>query len=120
MIHIRDEMPNGVIVMEAIGQVTRADYQDTIIPELERAFAFGQKVRFLYILGKQFKGFEPAALIDDARIGIKHLDDFERVAVVCDRPWIKKVLRFLSLISSYPVKTFNQEEEESALRWLKS
>lgn len=118
MIIVRDDMPTGLIAMEAVGEVTRADYQDIIRPELERAFAHGEKVRFLYVLGSQFKGFEPAALIDDAKLGIKHLGDFARIAVVCDVKWVNHAIKLINVATPCPVKNFTVEDEAQAISWL--
>ncbi|MBD1391037.1 STAS/SEC14 domain-containing protein [Neiella sp. HB171785] len=120
MIIVRDDMPAGLIAMEAVGEVTRADYQDIIRPELERAFAHGEKVRFLYILGSQFKGFEAAALIDDAKLGIKHLGDFERIAVVCDVKWVNHAIKLVNVATPCPVKRFAVEQQTDAISWLQA
>ena len=120
MILIKEDLPHGVISMEGVGQVTRADYQDVIRPELERAFAHGEKIRFLYILGRNFTGFEPAALLDDAKLGIKHLGDFDRIAVVCDVRWVQQVVRLISYATPCPVKTFSVDDEDIALQWIKA
>ena len=38
----------------------------------------------LYVIGKDFTGFELEALWDDSVFGIKHWQDFSHVAVVTD------------------------------------
>ncbi|MCM2679901.1 STAS/SEC14 domain-containing protein [Echinimonas agarilytica] len=118
MIIIRDDMPEGIVAMEGVGEITREDYQDIIRPELERSFAHGEKIRFFYILGSQFTGFEPGALIDDAKLGIKHLGDFERIAVVCDVKWVNKAVKLVSFATPSPLQTFAVEEFDQALAWL--
>lgn len=120
MILIREDLPAGLMAIEGVGQVTKADYQDIIRPELERAFAHGEKLRFMYVLGNGFTGFEFGAMMDDAKLGLKHLGDFERIAVVCDVKWVEQVVRLINLITPCPVKVFHLNEEDIACQWLQS
>jgi SpoIIAA-like len=63
------EKPN-VIVAKASGTVTADDYASILIPAIEQASAAGEKLRFLFVLGPGFDGYEGAAALDDERIGL--------------------------------------------------
>jgi enoyl-[acyl-carrier-protein] reductase (NADH) len=39
-------------------------------------------IRMLYVVGKEFTGFELEALWDDSAFGIKHWHDFSQIALV--------------------------------------
>lgn len=118
MIIVREDVPHGVLAVEGVGQISRSDYQDILIPELERAFAHGDKVRFLYHLGDEFQGFAPGALLDDMKVGLKHLGDFQRIAVVCDKKWVQQAVRLIGFLTPCPIKTFSLDESETAFIWL--
>jgi hypothetical protein len=73
-------LPPDVLAVEATGKVTHLDYRDTLIPKAEAMMAKGP-VRMLYVIGKEFTGFELEALWDDSAFGFKHWHDFSRIAV---------------------------------------
>jgi SpoIIAA-like len=64
-------LSDDVLGFSAKGTVTAKDYETVIIPAVEARFARQKdKVRFLYLLGKEFTGFEVAAMWDDAKLGL--------------------------------------------------
>jgi hypothetical protein len=90
MVEKMEGLPDRVIGYSAKGTVTRGDYEQVIIPAIEEAFTKFREVRFLYCLGEDFSGFETAAMWEDAKIGLKHLGFWDRVAVVTDVEWIRR------------------------------
>ncbi len=80
MIEKIPDLPDNVVGFTAKGTVTANDYESVIIPEVEAMFARQGKVRFLYHLGEEFTGLEPAAAWDDTKLGLKHLTGWEKVA----------------------------------------
>ena len=45
-------------------------------------------IKMLYVIGKEFTGFELEALWDDSVFGIRHWHDFTHIALVTDHAWI--------------------------------
>ena len=84
MFKLIEDLPPGVLGIEATGKVTHEDYQNILIPRAEAMIAKGP-VKFLYVAGKDFEGYELEALWDDSAFGVKHWHDFTRVAVVADQ-----------------------------------
>ena len=74
----------------------------------------GVLIRF----GPEFEGYTAAALIDDAVFGLKHMRDFERIAVVTDIGWIRDGVGLLAHLSPIPLKLFPADATEAALAWL--
>jgi len=58
MLEITDGLPPGVMAIEASGKVTHEDYRDTLIPVAAAKMANGP-LKKLYVMGKDFSGFEP-------------------------------------------------------------
>ena len=54
----------------------------------------------------------------DARIGIKHLTRFSRVAVVSDVPWIRHAVRLFAPMMPAEVDVFADGELEAAKAWI--
>ncbi|MBT8440959.1 MAG: STAS/SEC14 domain-containing protein [Gammaproteobacteria bacterium] len=110
--------PDNIVAVQAEGQVTGEDYSGTLVPAVERTLARHDKVRFLYQIGPDFKRFTTTALWEDAKIGLHHLDGFERIAVVTDVGWIRKLVG--SIDGSIPgkMRTFALDDVEAARTWI--
>jgi hypothetical protein len=91
MFEFIEGLPPDVLALEATGKATDEDYRNTLIPRAEAMIAKGP-IRILYVIGKEFTGFEPEALWDDGVFGFKHRHDFSHIAVVTDHAWLSAVI----------------------------
>jgi hypothetical protein len=112
------DLPENVLGFTARGTVTANDYEAVIIPAVEAMFARQGKVRFLYHLGEDFSGIEAAAAWDDAKLGLKHLTGWEKMAVVSDVAWIRWSVRIFGLAMPGHVRVFANSELAEAKRWI--
>jgi hypothetical protein len=112
------DLPSNVLGFTAKGKVTADDYESVIIPAVEALFSREGKVRFLYHLGEGFSGFEAAAVWDDAKLGLKHLKGWERMAVISDIEWVRMGLKVFGLVIPGHVRVFHNSELEEAKRWV--
>jgi hypothetical protein len=112
-----DGLPSDVLAIEAIGRVTHADYRDTLIPRAEALIAKGP-VKLLYVVGKEFTGFELEALWDDSTFGFRHWHDFSRVAVVTDHSWISAAVKMFKPLFHAEVRLFGLSEMSAAKDWI--
>ncbi len=115
-----DDLPPGVFGLRATGTVSREDYDRAVVPVLEDARREGRRIRFLYHVGPDFKGFTAGAAWEDARIGLRFLRLFERCAVVTDVDWLKTATRAMGALMPCPVKVFGNAEWEDAVAWLRA
>jgi hypothetical protein len=118
MIEKISNLPDSVLGFTAKGTVTAKDYESVIIPAVEALFSRRSRVRFLYHLGKDFSGFEAAAMWDDAKLGLKHLTGWERIAVVSDIDWIRTAVRVFALAMPGQIRVFHNSELTEAVRWI--
>ncbi len=117
MIRIRHDMPPGVLGMEAVGDVEREDYEDVILPAVERAIAEQGKLRVVYILGPEFDDYEGGAMWEDLKLGVRHPASVERIAVVTDLRWVGAAIRAFSMLWPGQGRAFPVAEMEAAKRW---
>ncbi|MBP0481265.1 STAS/SEC14 domain-containing protein [Sagittula salina] len=112
--------PKGVTPMEIrlSGKITDDDYEDVLVPALEAAIEAHDRVRLLVEIA-DFKGYELDALVEDARIGLKHWNGFDRVAVVSGVTLLNRVIKGFSLLYPCPVAVFAPGEADEARRWLR-
>jgi hypothetical protein len=118
MIKQMTDLPAGIVGFSAHGEVTAADYENIIVPDLEAMFALHDKVRLLYHFDDDFTGFETRALWDDAKLGMRHFSGFERVAVVSSLTWLKQAVIALGTVVSGEFRSFSAAELEAAREWI--
>jgi hypothetical protein len=118
MIEKIPNLPDNTLGFTAKGTVTANDYESVIIPAVEELFSRKGKVRFLYHLGEDVKGFESAAMWDDTKLGLKHLQGWERMAIVSDIEWIRAAIKIFGLVIPGHVRVFHNNELAEATRWI--
>jgi len=118
MIELIPDLPTNVVAFTATGQVTGDDYEKVLVPAVEEKLREHEKIRILYHLGPDFKKFTTTALWDDAKVGLHHLTDFERIAVVSDLTWIQTLVKGIGLAMPGQVRTFANSELDAARDWI--
>jgi hypothetical protein len=116
MIRRLENMPDGVIGLEASGEVSGDDYRDVMVPALNGALESGG-VRLLYVVAEDTK-FTAGAAFQDAKLGLGHLKGWERVAVVTDEDWLENSIKAFGWLMPGEVKVFDDDEVDEATAWL--
>lgn len=121
MIERLPDMPAGTIGFRLSGEVSRADYDDVLIPALTEVFEDGD-VRCLCQLGPGFEGYEAGAVWEDlktgARLGVGHLSAWKRTALVTDVDWVRHLAALFGWMTPGEMKLFPLGELEQAKAWV--
>ena len=117
MIKFIEGMPDDVLGKEAIGKITHADYRDTLVPEVQKRLNRGV-LKILYVIGPEFTGYEPMAIMDDAALGLRHWREFPFIALVTDIDWIRNAVRMFVPFFPGEIRLFSLSEKEEALSWI--
>ncbi len=120
MITVLAESEGNLLGVEASETLTDADYTDIWIPQLDAVIEKYGKVRALIYMNEQFKGWEASALLDDAKYGLKHNNDFEKIAVVGAPGWVKWSMKLVTPFIKCEVKLFGGDQLEQAWAWLRT
>ncbi len=115
---VMDGYPDHVVAIRAQGTLTSDDYEKILIPLIEEKIRAHGKVGMLCWCGVEFKGFTAGAMWDDARFGLMHLGDLDRVAIVSDIEWIRMSMKLFSSLVKAPVQIFHNAEIEDAKQWV--
>ena len=118
MIEVMTDLPDRVLGLRARGEVTAEDYRTVLVPAIEEKLSKHRNVRLLYVIGDEFKGYSGGAAWEDAKVGMKHLTSFERVAVVTDVDWIEKMIRAFGFALPGEVRVFDDDDLEDARQWI--
>lgn len=116
-------LPDNALGFTAIGDVTAEDYETILIPAVEEKLKTTEKIRLLYHLGDEFNSFEAGAMWDDAKVGLTHITEWEKIAIVTDVNWIQQAGKIFGLAietKALPgdVKVFHNSELEEAKEWI--
>jgi hypothetical protein len=118
MIEQMQGLPAGTLGFRAIGQVTADDYQRVMVPDVEAAFALNRKLRLIYHIGEEFTGFDPGAMWDDARLGMRHFSSWDRIALVTDVQWLRMTATAMGFAVPAQFRLFGNAELAEAKRWI--
>ena len=110
-------LPQDVLAIEATGKVTHEDYRNALIPKAEAMMAKGP-IKMLYVIGKEFTGFELEALWDDGSFGLRHWHDFSHIAVVTDHAWMRAMVGMFKPFFHGDVRLFGLSELPAAKDWI--
>ena len=111
-------LPEGTLGFKISGDVTGYDYDSVLTPAIDKAIEKFDHIRLLAQVGPDFGSYSLDALWDDARLGLRHWNGFERVAVVTDVGWIQMGVKAMAFMMPCPVQLFAIGRLDDARRWL--
>jgi SpoIIAA-like len=117
-----EDLPDGVVGVEAHDKITSEDYERVLVPAIEAAQKASRdgKVRMLYVLGHDLPDYTAGAAWEDAKLGLGHLRAWERIAIVGDAEWVRRAIGGLGWLMPGEVKVFPLDELERAREWVTS
>jgi hypothetical protein len=119
MLKLIEDLPDGVVGVEAHGKVTAEDYEDVLVPAVEAARTHG-KVRLLYVFGDDFPDYTAGAAWEDTKLGLGHLRSWERIAIVSDEDWLRRAIGGLGWLMPGEIKVFETDDLDDAREWVAS
>ena len=116
------DMPEGTLGFVFSGEITRADYEETLIPPIREAIESEQEIRCLCQLGQEFDGYEAGAVWEDlktgATYGFGHLSAWRRIALVTDIEWIRHATALFGWMSPGELRLFAADQLDDAKDWV--
>lgn len=105
------------LMLKASGKLTHQDYE-IITPLIDSALAQVKQPKIKVLInGIELEGWEPRAAWDDLKLGLKHGNQFVKIAIYGNKGWQEMAAKVGAWFVSGEVKYF--ENEETALSWLK-
>ena len=107
---------NFFLSLKAIRKLTHDNYE-TITPMIESALEGVDHPKIKAIFdGTELEGWELRAAWDDFKIGLKHGNEFEKIAIYGNKRWQEMGAKVGSWFMSGEVKYF--ENRDDAFAWL--
>jgi hypothetical protein len=120
MIEALKGFPENVAAFICRGRVTRNDYDNVLVPKVDRALKEHEKVRLYYETADDFDAIDPGAVWEDFKVGMEHIGRWERVALVTDVEWIRHTMQAFKFLMPGEVKVFPSAEAANAREWIVS
>lgn len=117
MITVMKESSGPMLAVTATGTVTGEDYTEVWIPALQKVISDYGKCRALLYMDENFKGWDLKAMWEDTKFGIKHRNDFARIAVVGGPDWVRWGVKLGELMMDCEIKTYEPSQLKEALSW---
>ena len=104
------------LTLKATGKLTHEDYE-TITPLIDSALGAVKQPKVKALIdGTELEGWELRAAWDDFRLGLKHGNEFEKIAIYGNKNWQEITAKIGAWFISGEVKYFENMDE--ALAWL--
>jgi hypothetical protein len=119
MLQFINDLPDDVVGIHAIGEVTKEDFDKVLIPRIDDLAKRQGEIKYLLVLETDVSNFTLAAWWKDLVMGLKHFTEWKRIAVVSDQKgveWFTDVFKYFIPGNS---KGFALNELDEAVAWIK-
>ena len=117
MIEILPESNAAILVVKASKKLTAHDYESVFIPAMDERIKSYGKIRVVFYLDENFTGWDFEAMWDDAKFGMTHRHDFEKIAVITEQKWMEWATNLGSHFIEGQVKTYPSHNFKDAINW---
>ena len=117
MIQHIDHLPSNLAGFKATGEVTEADFTETVMPEVKALIEQTGKLNYLLVLDTSIKNFTAGAWFKDAIMGIEHLTKWNRAAIVTDVEGIRTFTSVFSVLMPGEFRGFEHKDLQAAIDW---
>jgi len=117
MLIILEETKNDLLVVRASEKLTTKDYEKVFIPKMEEMITQHKKINIVFYCDNTFSGWELGAMWDDAKFGIKHRHDFNKMAAVGAPDWVEWTAKLFSFLVEGEMKFYPDDKLTDAITW---
>ena len=114
MIELIKELPDNVVGIHARGRVTNEECDNVLRPAMEASLKRHNKIRLYYEVGSRF----PGAGWDDLDLGVDHLPQWERIAVVTDTGWVRQTVNAIRFLIASEIRVFTTLDADEGRAWI--
>jgi hypothetical protein len=116
MLEALQDLPDGVIGFAAKGKLRTADYTDVLQPAIREVLDRGDDVRIVLVF-ESFEGMSGGAVWQDLKMGLGHLSQWKRIALVTDVEWMMHLTSLFGWMTPGEMKHFPLAQRSEAIAW---
>ncbi|GGE63943.1 STAS/SEC14 domain-containing protein [Shewanella carassii] len=118
MLTLLSGFDDNTVAVRVSGVISAEDYAVVLLPAIESKLRDHVLIKLWYEYGADFEGISLQALWDDLCLGLFHLQDFSRIAVITDSVATEGMARTMALMIPCPVAVFPRDEMVRGRAWL--
>jgi len=118
MLQLMKDVPPHVVGVRAVGNVTKEDYEQTLLPALEKSAKEQGEINLLMVIETDLSNFTYGAWMQDAKASLKLFTKWNKIAIVIDQKWIEKLSYAFNFVSPAESKGFPISDIELAKNWV--
>jgi hypothetical protein len=118
MIEFMPESNGNILGVRATGKLSDDDYKKQLIPKLESLLKSYSRLRVLFYMDKNFRGWDLKSAWDNTSLDVKHRDDFEKIAMVGAPRWEEWCVKIAGALMKSRIRTFLADQLGSAWKWI--
>lgn len=115
-IELSSEQNGRILVVDLIGTLVKDDYKPLSEKFMRLAAEYG-KIRVLLDMTR-FKGWDTAALWEEAKFDLHHLNKMERLAIVGEKNWQHAIASGAKPFTPAEVRYFEAADAAQARQWI--
>ena len=112
------DLPANIAGFRATGEVTQADFENVVIPEVKKLVEATDVLNYMLVLDTSVKNFTFGAWMKDAVLGIQNLTKWNRAAIITDSEGVQNFTKVFSALMPGTFKAFDHAEMDTAIDWV--
>jgi hypothetical protein len=118
MLQLINDLPPHVAGLHAFAEVTETEYEDALVPIIDKVLEENSKINFVLILETDIKNFTSGAWCGNIKIGFKYFFKWGRVALVTDQKSVMGYSDLFKYIIPGKFRYFPLDQLAAAIRWV--
>ncbi|MBK0378094.1 SpoIIAA family protein [Mucilaginibacter segetis] len=118
MIQLINNLPDNVVGFEVTGEVTKEQYEATIVPRMDELAKRQGEINYLIVIKTDLTAFTPGVWFDDFKMALKHFSKWDKIAIVSDQDAIQKLTSIFGFAFPGDSKDFSLSEYDEAVSWV--
>lgn len=111
-------LPDFVVGIKATGEVTKEDLETVLIPALDQQVEKYDAIHYLLHLETDVQNWDFGAWVSDAKVGLKHLTKWKKIAVVSGQEGVQKFTDIFSKLTPGEARGYAPDQLETAKAWV--
>ena len=118
MLQLLEDLPETVVGLRAVSEVTEEDYKQVVLPALETVHKKFGKLNLIMVLETSVTNYTPGAWLNDLKAGLKYFTDWHKIAIVSDEKMVQIITDAVSYIMPGECKGFPMADLATAKLWV--
>lgn len=118
MLQLINDLPDFVVGVKASGEVSKEDLETVLIPAIDRQVEQYDAIYYLLVLETDVQNWDFGAWISDAKVGLKYLTKWKKIAVVTGQEGVQKFTDVFSAVVPGKARGYTPDELETAKTWV--